>query len=195
MNAPRRRPDLPSWTWAGWVGEVTYPEHSLTVRMQELNWRAPFVYRSKNKPEIEAMDAQKENTECLRLVAYRMQPSAFSFDSVSEECNFLGDYPTELRMSAGPDTPAQFFEEWRAEKRWVCIYLGHFRRLYKSCRLAMVLEVREKNIVPGQTISASRAGMMIIRSEREEGKTLSDSLDERVMDHALGKNKTDFQIF
>ncbi|KAI1495884.1 heterokaryon incompatibility protein-domain-containing protein [Biscogniauxia marginata] len=85
---PRRRKDIPSWSWAGWEGAVTWPSLSndsciwkltpteTTVRLKGSSTQAVLdtYYMSGHAPQ------QQQNTKLLQISTVAVSPDAFTFE-------------------------------------------------------------------------------------------------------------------
>lgn len=183
-DAPRRRSQFPSWSWAGWAGEANY----LLSRTDR--WFLQDQISVKTEVPIVILEIETESTAApdnttaprlLRVEAYVISPSAFSYEGTSNKWNFQG-FPADLKLSKGPKTPSQFLDQFRAGRRWHCIWWGCTHQGY----LAMVLETQDGK--------SSRAGMFFIREWRKSRTGPNEMMGFGEMNRVLENKRRVFRL-
>jgi hypothetical protein len=159
---PCRRPDFPSWSWAGWAAEVTYVErnkrnYSSTSEFKWLFFSEKSAFRNGMGPmSLEFDSGQVVNLDMrmkdvivnngfgtstpriLRVEANIFPPSSFSCDENGQWTLF--GFPATMALSQGPDNRSQFLEQLREKDSGLqCIYAGWFPRNI----FGIILETRD----------------------------------------------------
>lgn len=132
---PRRRPDFPSWSWAGWAGEVEYAERTSAYR--EFRWRIKSVSLELDDGSIHDLSVhvkaeQRKLANCsspliIRIQAISLPRSSFSCHlSATSSCNELTvfGYRTKVALSTGPEDPLILCEMLTGSGSWKCISIG-----------------------------------------------------------------------
>jgi hypothetical protein len=135
IEKPRRRTDFPSWSWTGWAGQVAYPGHKrsgddkiwFTTELKSIDFEfdsgKKLGFAQLTDPNF-IMTVRALSPRVLVLRAHVMPANAFSYDHLTGLWRFF-NFPAQLSLSQGPDSPTQFFEELQKGDRWHCIYIGH----------------------------------------------------------------------
>ena len=176
FGTPRRRPEFPSWSWAGWAGEVGYRKRDYlgkswftgllrTVALEDQSGilttlESPFDSIPKHKNPLPRV---------LRVEASLVPPRLFSYHkrlgSAWNQWTVL-DFRAHLLMSRGPDSETRFYEELKEGCLWKCILVG----VSIDTVFIMVLETHI------DTDITSRAGLFIVDySYRKLARVLDDS--------------------
>ncbi|KAL6906953.1 heterokaryon incompatibility domain-containing protein [Trichoderma evansii] len=145
---PCRRPDFPSWPWAGWAGEVNYAKNAGSDRILpqspkgELSRWTSLIWNTavdvKVSFEDEAGQILRLNemekliptdrfdvafARVLRLEARVFPSSSFSYDEKSGWKLF--GHPAVMSLSQGPDSQSQFLEQLNEKDSDLqCIHIG-----------------------------------------------------------------------
>ncbi|KAI2615324.1 heterokaryon incompatibility protein-domain-containing protein [Hypoxylon sp. NC1633] len=98
-NPPRRRNNLPSWSWVGWEGSVSWPRPSSSSAIRRSNWpwttihmeggstqRVPELYHKSTRTKQPA-----QHSKSLHIETSAMTRNAFIFNDASQS----------LRLSTG----------------------------------------------------------------------------------------------
>lgn len=151
---PRRRPEFPSWTWAGWEGAVRIFQYVLETR-REVNGVQPvrFGGHGIDEEDLDSLDFATPDARyrVLRLLAKAVSPSLFSYNATADgktSWTFRKD-TAELYPSQECMLEAQFAQELMDVGRWRCVWVYSVR----SISFVMVLKMNH------DTGNWTRAGM------------------------------------
>lgn len=175
-NHPKRRPEFPSWSWAGWAGEIEYERRSHNGEPQRL---VPDRYcsvsidtgdglRSLPLTNIEEAKGLSQGTiepDAIYLEAQTLPASAFSYDTFTSGSTLqVFRYPGRLALSVGPWGVSHFLQSLQNADERQCSYIG---RLGNSI-VIMVLEAQDD--------SWSRVGLIYLDgvSYLDFGKSLDE---------------------
>ncbi|KAI5918604.1 heterokaryon incompatibility protein-domain-containing protein [Camillea tinctor] len=86
--APRRRQNLPSWSWAGWEGPVSWPELSRDSRVRTPTWPETTLRLDGNSPgnsthipsTYHSSRGTQDNTKSLYITTSALSRNAFTLD-------------------------------------------------------------------------------------------------------------------
>jgi len=127
---PKRRYDFPSWSWAGWAGEVQFRplQHFKTYKSASLLRDIRFGDGKNDAKELQSLDSAASMHGCrvLRLLAEGLPLSLFSHQPTKDEPSrwrFAG-HAAELFLSQGSMSQEQFAQELMDEHRWRCILVS-----------------------------------------------------------------------
>jgi len=159
---PRRRPEFPSWSWAGWAGGVEYRERDYSGK----SWfksdlrSVALENRSGTLTMVDSLfnlipEHENHLPRVLRVEAMVVQQDLVSYDKDKDPKNpwAISNFQGRLFLSRGPDSETRFYQESKEGRRWQCILVGHSLRI----RFVMVLETHL------DTDITSRAGLFIVK--------------------------------
>jgi hypothetical protein len=165
-RSPRRRPEFPSWSWAGWAGKVEYR------RFQGLS-SFDFVFANKlRNVSLESQSGSlimfdttrhlpRENSgfdaRVIQVEAIVLSPKLFSYDPTKEYWTgwTVSNYMAELALSQGPNSENLFFEELQEGYRWQCVFVG----LTATTNFVMILKTH------ADSGTSFRAGLFIVHCD------------------------------
>lgn len=164
---PRRRPEFPSWSWAGWAGEVLYEgtgSFDGTSRLQTYGIESgveSICIETDDGERVaipdyidQTKDFQTIRPSVLSLRAIALPTFAFSCDnSTTPPCLQIFQNSAELDLSIGPWDVPQFYHSLLNEGRRKCIYLGR----WGLKQIILALEARDD--------CWSRVGLIIVRED------------------------------
>lgn len=122
LGTQRRRPEFPSWSWAGWAGVVYYPYHprNLKSHIRSLRFRPvlglDIVVRQANKTEWVARPSLS-SPRLMCLQARTIPPAAFSYDESMRQWRVHG-IAAWLEMSQGIASPSKLAKELINREKW-----------------------------------------------------------------------------
>lgn len=155
---PRRRPGYPSWSWAGWAGEIEYAFRSVDGRPKTFSSEAEVSVDWGDGVEANLSDyfnapknLRQETPTAIYIKALALHPSALSY-ATSEKHPTLKvfQHPATLALSAGPWDAPQLFRSLQNEDIRRCIFLGHIEKIV----VIVILQVED--------CSWSRVGLMYL---------------------------------
>jgi len=138
---PRRRQGFPSWSWAGWAGEVHFSIHlpngmAMSVLQSGIT-NIAFKDKNNKTAKLEALDIvalEKHDFSLLRLQAKPLPlPIWFDYRSIELEYRLMpwkfGGAHSNLYLSQGPVTRAQLAQELNSDTHaWRCIWICSINR-------------------------------------------------------------------
>ncbi|KAL7795608.1 heterokaryon incompatibility domain-containing protein [Trichoderma afarasin] len=130
-QSPQRRPQFPSWSWAGWEGEVRY-ESLLSWRnslFRNLTRAVSFENQIDSSITLEEIGSNPDETCIFPVVILKaaVVPSELiSFDpnQTSDERWQIANYKADLAMSYGSVSECQFAEDVNDSHIWQCVCIG-----------------------------------------------------------------------
>jgi len=135
---PRRRQAFPSWSWAGWAGEVHFsrylPNGMATFMLHSGITNIAFKDKNNKTAKLEALDIvalEKHEFSLLRLQAKPLPlPTWFDYRPTEREHlhrltpRKFGGVHSNLYLSQGPVTRAQLAQELNSDTHaWRCIWI------------------------------------------------------------------------
>lgn len=130
-QSPQRRPQFPSWSWAGWEGEVRYDFDKSKDKSRFNNYiRAVSLDNQIDSPIALEMIAPNPDETCIfpvvMLTAAVVPPKLISFDpnQTSDERWQIANYKADLAMSYGSVSECQFAEDVNDSHKWQCVCIG-----------------------------------------------------------------------
>lgn len=164
QSRPRRRPDFPSWSWAGWSGPVSYdkqrngPRNTIVstsflrdIKL-ELKSGGLVSYEKISYSDV-LSNEQLQKPTALHFRTSSLRLDCVGFDTDHHGCLkwYVGSYPADVHLSHGPDS-AQAFVDGMRSGFWECLVLGHNLLNY----FVLVVEQNEK--------TTKRVGLIVFRS-------------------------------
>lgn len=148
---PRRRLDFPSWSWAGWAGEIQYEGRlsSFVDSPRQLDGEVKFVsIETGSGQEIglsayvdQAKTFQVTGPPAIHIRALVLPASAFSYDTSTTRSSLqIFNYPARPALSTGPWDASCFCQSLQHTDQRKCIYFGSVIRMV----VIMVLEAQDK---------------------------------------------------
>ncbi|KAL9476618.1 hypothetical protein ACSS6W_006459 [Trichoderma asperelloides] len=146
---PCRRPDFPSWSWAGWAGKVNYPKQRNPIGKPSLIVWSEIVSISLESEAGRILELGKISelipifhfdmpfTKIFRLEARVFPPYTFSY-------NWMGIWeafgsPAVVSLSQGPVSEARLHQQLNeADSGVQCIYMG----MADTSIFGLILETR-----------------------------------------------------
>ncbi|KAK1855402.1 tol protein [Colletotrichum chrysophilum] len=164
MSQPQRRENFPSWSWAGWVGNIVtgksisgqkFLYDRIEVSSVSIDIGTETIFDlSKYSQDIRVGDDLQLRTPYLQFRAPLFPSSLISYDDSSEPPRLkMGQSDVGLFLSVGPADPYNFMKSLE-DRGQQCIYWGQF--LEKSNHL-MVLQ-------PESDGTWSRVGMIYVHA-------------------------------
>lgn len=157
---PQRRPEFPSWSWAGWAGGIEYERRSRKGEPQGLGAACEcFIEldgRLKVDPSAYIDEAKGVSQDAIRpaaiyLRAQALPVSAFSYHKSTPNFTLqVFEYSARLALSAGPWGVSHLFKSLQNANQRRCIYIGNL----ENSALIMVLEAQDD--------SWSRVGLLYL---------------------------------
>ncbi|KAI1372495.1 heterokaryon incompatibility protein-domain-containing protein [Hypoxylon crocopeplum] len=154
---PRRRNNLPSWSWVGWEGSVSWPRPSKVSDIRRSTWPWTTIYlegsSTQSIPELYHKSTRtkqpSQHTKSLHIETSTMARNAFIFDDVSQS----------LRLSTGGKVkvyPSK--QDLDASKVFKRIQSGR----YEVISLVTVEEEAYLMLVKWYRRSAYRVGTLVV---------------------------------
>lgn len=171
---PRRRPEFPSWTWAGWAGAVQIQSRVGELRSIENGMESiRFGDRSDEEEDLGQLKSTTPESKCrvLRLLGKALPPRLFSCEPAEDGKTrwMFAEYKTTLFPSRQSMLGAQFPQEFMDSARWRCVWISSNAELGVSYCMAL-----ELNHDTGRWI---RAGMFRIRCSDQEIRLKTYNVD------------------
>lgn len=145
-SAPRRRAAFPSWTWAGWEGQVEYFVLGRGGQNFEMHLKELF-FKTANGQTIDiddiGLNTSRPRTLCITAVSLVLSSDAHDPKSNPAFSWRIRGFRAKLSWSAGVDSRDAFLETYTDTERWCVVWLG-------SCELSTLLLVLESS-GPGLT--------------------------------------------
>lgn len=171
---PRRRPEFPSWTWAGWAGAVQIQSHSKSIwAIENVIESIRFGDRSDEETELGQLKRTTPESKCcvLRLLAKALPPRLFSCEPTEDGKMrwMFAEYKMTLFPSRQSMLTAQFSQDFMDPAQWRCVWISSNDQLGVSYCLALDL-----NHDTGLWI---RAGMFEIRCSDHKMRSKTCNVD------------------
>lgn len=209
---PRRRPEFPSWSWAGWAGEIQYKTTFFDGRLSKLShWRDNYYLADDRSVDIETGSGLKFSVAAyinkatglpqdtvspaaIHLQAYLLPPSAFSYDVFPTTKLRVLQYPARLALSVGPWDIPHFIQSLRNTDQRRCIYLGEFSDTM-SIMVLMVLEAKDDSWSRIGLVHVDQASFKDLgfRKIRDEYIKKSQSISQLAR-RSIGMEATSYRI-
>ncbi|KAL6904337.1 HET domain-containing protein [Trichoderma evansii] len=129
-QSPHRRPQFPSWSWAGWEGEVRYEMTSaIESRFENLIEDISFENQI-GAPIALEMIAPKPDDNCIfpvmRLTAAVVPSKLISFipNATSNTHWQIGGFEADISLSHGSVSKSQFAEDVHDGHKWQFVCIG-----------------------------------------------------------------------
>ncbi|KAL6826451.1 heterokaryon incompatibility domain-containing protein [Trichoderma camerunense] len=140
-QSPQRRPQFPSWSWAGWEGEVRYDFYSSNKKSYFDNFIRAVSFESQiDSPIALEMIAPNSDETCILpvviLTAAVVPPNLISF-SPNDKHWQIGKHKADLALSCGSVSESQFAEDIHDNHIWQCVCIG----VYHGRSFVMILKV------------------------------------------------------
>ncbi|KAI0407100.1 HET-domain-containing protein [Xylaria palmicola] len=130
-RGPHRRPQFPSWSWAGWGGQVRYQMTSSTKKLWFNNHirTISFENRIDSPTTLDMITPNPEEASIspiLVLLAAVIPSNLIKFNSNAELDSrwHVGKHEAKLGLSCGATSESQFAEDIQDSQMWQCIYIG-----------------------------------------------------------------------
>ncbi|KAL6812445.1 heterokaryon incompatibility domain-containing protein [Trichoderma sp. SZMC 28015] len=130
-QSPQRRPQFPSWSWAGWEGEVRYEfKYSKQKSWFHSLIRAVSLDNQTNNPRALEMIAPNPDETCIfpvvRLTASVVPAKHISFNpnTTSGTRWRIANNEAGLALSYGSVSESQFAEDVHDSHKWQCVSIG-----------------------------------------------------------------------
>ncbi|KAK4069595.1 uncharacterized protein Triagg1_7019 [Trichoderma aggressivum f. europaeum] len=171
-QSPRRRPQFPSWSWAGWEGEVRYTFiwSKQTLWFHNLMKAVSFENQIHSPIGLEMIAPSPDETcifPIVTLTAAVVPPKLISFhpNAISDKHWQVGEYKADLALSYGSVSEGQFATDVHDSHTWQCVCIG--ADLGKS--LVMILKADDGSDVWG------RAGVFVIECYEPDMKDMMET--------------------
>lgn len=129
-QSPHRRPQFPSWSWAGWEGEVRY-EMSFSKKTWFHNLVETISFENEAGSPTALEEIAPNNDEICIFPVMRITaavvPSkliSFNFDVASDKRWQIGKYKGDLALSYGSVSETQFAQDVHDDHLWQCVCIG-----------------------------------------------------------------------
>ncbi|KAM6478189.1 heterokaryon incompatibility protein-domain-containing protein [Trichoderma sp. SZMC 28011] len=130
-QSPQRRPQFPSWSWAGWEGEVEY----LFMASKRSSWFKNLLSAVSFENQIDGpialdMIASSPDETCIfpiLIVTAAVIPSeliSFYPNATPRQHWRIGEYKAFLRLSYGSVSECQFANDIHDSHTWQCVCTG-----------------------------------------------------------------------
>ncbi|KAL7910382.1 heterokaryon incompatibility domain-containing protein [Trichoderma velutinum] len=147
-QSPQRRPQFPSWTWAGWEGEVRY-EFSYSTQRSWFSNRiraVSFENQIDSSIALETMEPNVDETcifPIVILTAVVVPSKLISFhpNATSYGRWQIGKYKADLALSFGSVSECQFAEDVHDSHIWQYLYMGGIAKI----TLVMILKMDDSS--------------------------------------------------
>ncbi|KAF3066286.1 hypothetical protein CFAM422_009188 [Trichoderma lentiforme] len=132
-QSPQRRPQFPSWSWAGWGGEVRYEFNESNQKSWFHNLiRAIFFENQIDSPIALEMIAPNPDEACnfpVVILTAAVVPSeliSFNPNAASDQLWKweIGQYQAFLALSYGSVSESQFAKDIHDNHLWQCVCIG-----------------------------------------------------------------------
>ncbi|KAL9108151.1 MAG: hypothetical protein Q9227_007005 [Pyrenula ochraceoflavens] len=126
---PRRRPEFPSWSWAGWAGKVEFSLVASEQLLEKPDPYRPLIEVEVDSDHIAPLEAPETfSPQALRFNAHCVLPSGFSYSETrsGSKALFFLDYALSVYLSEGPESLEQFSQQWQEGQQYKCIYIKKF---------------------------------------------------------------------
>lgn len=147
-QSPHRRPQFPSWSWAGWEGEVRYEMASSKRNLWFNSLIEGISFENQtDSPTALAMLAPNIDETCIfpviTFTAAVVPPKLISFNpnATSDKRWQIGKYRADLALSFGSVSESQFSEDIHDDHVWQCVCIGAL--LYSS--FVMILRMDDSS--------------------------------------------------
>ncbi|KAL7961246.1 heterokaryon incompatibility domain-containing protein [Trichoderma compactum] len=130
LQSPQRRPQFPSWSWAGWEGEIRYRFEIVSGGLFEYLIEAVSFENQVDSPIALEMITPNTDETCIFpvmiLTAAVVPPNLISFNpnATSDKHWQIGKHEAGLALSYGSVSEPQFAEDVRDGHIWQCVYIG-----------------------------------------------------------------------
>ncbi|OTB05918.1 hypothetical protein M426DRAFT_259757 [Hypoxylon sp. CI-4A] len=177
LERPRRRPMHPSWTWAGWAGEVNRKSCFLsnaTFRIKAVLRRVSLEHEGDHGSELTALADCSQN----QMLNYRIL--VIETWAISPDKIYIEEKPNGIKwkihdrevnavsLSEGADSEASLARELKENwKQWRCVMLGSRSLRYQVKDILLVLRKEDEE-------SWVRVGVLHLRPKRNEIIKLED---------------------
>ncbi|PNP59017.1 hypothetical protein THARTR1_01265 [Trichoderma harzianum] len=172
-QSPQRRPQFPSWSWAGWAGQVGYTFIWSKQRLwfHNLTRAVSFENPIHSSIGLEMMAPNPDETcifPIVILTAALVPPDLISFDpkATCDKHWQIGKYKADLALSYGSASESRFARDVYDGHTWQCVCIG--ADLGKS--LVMILKVRDD----GSDLWG-RAGVFVIECYESDLKEMMET--------------------
>jgi hypothetical protein len=141
-DTPRRRPNFPSWSWAGWSGRIKY--HGSGERSTSLIRRIELVNATDGEAIFLSLFGSNTGYGLspytrLKIEALIIPTNMLSYESSHGKSGFRSwviiwqgvKYEAQLHLSQGANSENSFAQYLRAEQgnRWRCVLIGCIRKV------------------------------------------------------------------
>ncbi|OPB45444.1 hypothetical protein A0O28_0076540 [Trichoderma guizhouense] len=131
LQSPQRRPQFPSWSWAGWEGEVRYEFVFSKHTSWFVNLMSAVSFENQiNSPiALEMIEPNPDETCIFPIVilAAAVVPSeliSFHPNATSIQHWRIGEYKAALALSYGSVSECQFAKDIHDSHTWQCVCIG-----------------------------------------------------------------------
>jgi hypothetical protein len=118
LPIPQRRAGFPSWSWAGWSGEVVYHRRDDGAYARKSFFRRGADILQPSPINVSHKDLESDGTKSLVVQAYAVAPNDISY-SQSEHWR-TRNQPCRLFLSQGPTTELGFFDDLKQRSTPMC---------------------------------------------------------------------------
>lgn len=129
-QSPQQRPQFPSWSWAGWEGEVQYQFYSTRESSFDNLIRAVSFENQIDSPVALEMIKPNPDEACIFpvvILTAAVVPSkliSLNPNAVSDAHWQIGKYKADLALSYGSVSESQFAEDIHDSHIWQCVCIG-----------------------------------------------------------------------
>ena len=131
LRSPHRRPQFPSWSWAGWEGQVRYKMTSSREKLWFNNLvRAIFFESQTDSPTTLDMITPNPDEACgfpVMSLTTAVIPSnliSFNFNATLDKHWQIGKHKADLALSYGSISESRFAEDVQDSHTWQCVCIG-----------------------------------------------------------------------
>lgn len=130
-QSPHRRPQFPSWSWAGWEGEIQYqmPWSKHNLWSNKLFETISFENEMGSSTTLEMIVPNIDETcdfPVMRLTAAVFPSKLISFNCKADSDKHwqIGKYKADLALSYGSVSESQFAQDIHDSHIWQCVCIG-----------------------------------------------------------------------